>query len=351
MAKVRLQDVAARAGVSPATVTRVLHGRGYVSAEKKALVEAAMRELGYVFTPSPEAAGCAGPYVIVISRVGSNGNPLFHKIAERLGIALQAQGWLMMHYYLQNEGPMDLVRILERMRGPGLKGIVFNCIGDSVDFLSIRRYLIDLPTCLVMVERFPDIYGLNKVMLNAREMVFVAVRHLAHLGHRHIVFFGVDDEREVERSRKEGFLFGTNAMGVAEHSAFWPISDYLCLEGYAGMEAYVRRHGLPTAVIAPDPVMVGVSNYLYRMGCRVPEDVSLLGLDDTLAQYASPRNSSIAYPLTEMVKNILSMLLEYEAGNTLPQNVLLSTMLVERGSCAPPRAGDPPAAPTEGPPG
>ena len=340
MKNVRLQDVAKRAGVSPATVTRVIHGNGYVSAEKKSRVEAAISELGYAMIARPEAVGLVEPYVIILSLLENNGNALFYRIAEQLGVALQARGWLMMQYFIRGETAMDIVRIIERMRGPGLKGIIFNCVGDSVDLLSIRRYLIGMPTCLIMVERSPDIYGLNKVMLNAREMLFIAVRHLAHLGHRHIAFFSVDKDCEVEQSRKAGFLFGVSAMGIAEESFFWPIPDYFCIDGFKAMDRYIQRHGMPTAVIAPDPVMVGISNCLYRMGRRVPEDISLLGLDDTLAPFSTPRNSSISYPLAEMVQNIMRILSDYHAGHTLPQNVLLSTTLVDRGTCAAPRRRD-----------
>ena len=340
MKGIKLQDVAQRAGVSASTVTRVVRGSGYVSPETRERVEAAIRELGYI-APQRADTSFVKPYVIIISPSGDSGNLLFQKIQEKLCLALQAQGWLVLPYFIHRESPSEMVRAIDRMRGPGLMGVVFNCIDNQLDLLSMRRYLVSLPTCIVMVERSPDIYGLNKVMLNAREMVFIAIRHLAHLGHRHIAYFAVDDDREVERSRKEGFLFGINAMNIAEESHLMPIDDYLCRDGYRGMERYLKTYGLPTAVIANDTVMVGVSNYLYRMGCRVPQDISLMGMDDTNACYATPRLTSIAYPLEEMIQNIMRILQEYQAGRTLPQNVLLSTTLVDRGTCAAPRRATP----------
>ena len=114
MKGVKLQDIARHAGVSPATVTRVIHGSGYVSAEKKARVEAAMSELGYTIAPRPDPPGFLEPYVIVISPVEAGGNILFHQISERLGIALQAQGWMMMQHFIHDDSAMDLVRVIER---------------------------------------------------------------------------------------------------------------------------------------------------------------------------------------------------------------------------------------------
>lgn len=83
--------------------------------------------------------------------------------------------------------------------------------------------------------------------------------------------------------------------------------------------------------------MVGISNYLYEQGCRVPDDISLVGLDDTYAQYGTPRLTSVAFPVAEIVQNTVRILVEAQEGTQLPQNILLSTTLVERGSTAPPR--------------
>ena len=336
MKEVRLQDVARRAGVSAATVTRVVRANGYVSQEKRAQVEEAMRQLGLdpeQLRPK-EAQEC--PTVLMLQ---GSGGTLFAMIAEAVAREVQAQGWRLVQYYAGSESAEEIRRIIERMRSGSLKGVVFNCCGEAYDLMSIRKYLTSLPIPLVMVERSPDIYGLNRVMMHSKESVFNAVRYLARAGHRRIAFLGVDREdcREVERMRKAGFEAGAAAMEIGDEAIFWPIETYAMDLGYRAMAALVEEKGLPTAVIASDGVMVGVSNYLYEHGYRVPEDVSLVGMDDTMAQYAVPPLTSVAFPVAEIAQNTVRILVEAQQGERLPQNVLLSTRLVERGSVAAPR--------------
>lgn len=336
MKGIRLGDVAKRAGVSPATVTRVVRGNGYVSAQKRALVEAAMRELGYdAEQPRPQTC----PTVLMLL---SRGGLLFAKIAEAVACAVQAQGWRMVQYYTGGESPEEIREVIERMRGNDLKGVVFNCNGEALGLMEIRKYLTSLPVPLVMVERSPDIYGLNRVMMHSKESVFNAVRYLAHAGHRRIAFIGVggEDLPEVERMRKAGFEEGAAAMGLGDAAVFWPISGYEAALGVRAMEALLARPERPTAVIAPDVVMAGVSNCLYARGLRVPEDVSLVGIDDTMAQFAVPPLTSVAFPVEEIAENTVRILVEAQQGGRLPQNVLLSTRLVERGSVAAPKDDD-----------
>jgi len=330
MEKIRLKDVALRAQVSPATVTRVVRGNGYVSPEKRAMVEKVLHEMGY---SAPQAGA---PCVLMLMR---SFNPLFSRIAEAVGCAVQEQGWHLITHYLRSESPEELTQLMETLRRSNLKGIVCNCVGQDYNLASLQKYLADFPVPLVMVERSPDFYGLNRVMLHAKEMLFIAVRHLFEHGHRRIVYLGVEQPgmEETEQMRKAGFLDGAAALGLSEEAIFLPISAYTMEEGYRAMGEYVQKAGLPTAVIAADGVMVGVSNFLYQRGVRVPQDISLVGLDDTMAALATPPLTSVAFPVQEIAQNTVRILLEAQRGDALPQNVLLSTKLTDRGSVASPR--------------
>lgn len=335
MKGIRLLDIAKQAGVSQATVTRVIRNNGYVSREKRELVEAALRASGYDLAQlKGSISESEKPRVLIIApRVHTN--ILFSLIAEEMTCALQAQGWDPDLFFSQDISTDELVSLIERKRRNNLIGIVFCCI--SMDYMAIRRYLTSLPVPLVMVERTPDIYGLNKVMLHSKEMVFQAVRYLSHLGHRRILCLGVDDQQEVESQRKSGFLEGVRAMGLENESVFCPLEHYYAEDGYEQLRLYAEKHPLPTAIIAADLVMVGVSNYLYEHGYHVPKDVSLVGIDNTYAPYATPRLTSVDFPVTEIVQNTVRILQEAQVEGALPQNILLSSKLIERDSTAAPR--------------
>ena len=332
---IRLLDIAKQAGVSQATVTRVIRNNGYVSQEKRELVENSLRASGYDMTRLKGAAFENEKPRILIIAPRSRTNILFSCIAEEMTCAVQAQGWEPDLCFQQNMPADELVSLIECKRRNHLIGIVFCCI--SMDYMAIRRYLTSLPVPLVMVERTPDIYGLNKVMLHSKEMVFQAVRYLAHLGHRRILCLGVDNHQEVESQRKSGFLEGIRAMGIENESVFCSLNGYYAEDGYEQLRLYAEKHPLPTAIIAADLVMVGVSNYLYEHGYRVPEDVSLVGIDNTYAPYATPRLTSVDFPVAEIVQNTVRILQEAQVEGALPQNILLSSKLIERDSTAAPR--------------
>lgn len=336
MEKIRFKDVAQRAGVSAATVTRVVRGSGYVSAEKRAQVEAVLKEMGYSF---PVGRGASQPIVLMLLR-DHGVNPLFATIAAAIAGEIQARGWHLTLHYLSHETPQQIVALLENMRQDNLKGVIFNCISADFDFMSIRKYLTSLPVPLVMVERTPNLYGLNKVMLNAEEMLFIAVKYLAHHGHRRIAFISTESSEDTEQMRIRGFHAGTAAMGIADSSVFLRIPAYSPEEGYRAIAEHIRQGGRPTAVIAADTVMTGVSNYLYERGLRVPADVSLVGLDNTISACAVPPITSVAFPIAEIAQNTVRILAEAQDGGALPQNVLLSTRLIERTSVAPPSPED-----------
>ena len=333
---IRLLDIAKQAEVSQATVTRVIRNNGYVSQEKRERVEAALRAAGYDLSRVKDSAAQGeAPRVLLISP-RSTGNLLFSRIVEELAVAFQAQGWQAdLHYLLQVEAPQTLVELIERKRQGGLMGVVFCCV--SMDFMPIRRYLTALATPLVMVERAPDIYGLNKVMLHSREMVFQAVHYLAHLGHKRIVYLGVENGQDVEIQRKNGFMEGVRAMDVEREAAFYPLTGYDAREGGEALRRYAESCGLPTAVVAADPVMVGVSNYLYAQGWRVPQDVSVVSIDNTYAPFSTPPLTAVDFPVAEITQNTVRILREAQPEGALPQNILISSRLIDRGSAAAPR--------------
>lgn len=336
MKDVKLIDVAKAAGVSPATVSRIVRKNGYVSAEKRLLVENAMRDLGYTVPDGVQEAQRGGmPQVLLITppRI----SPLFENIGIQLSCELQKQGWQTAVHYCDDTDGGSLIPIIEKTRGGNLRGVVFNCCGDAFDFTSLRRYLNSLPIPTVMLERTPELYGLNKVMLNAEEMLFMAVRYLAHYGHRRIIYIGHDCAYDTEKKRLAGFNSGVTAMGIAAESEFVGIDSYTRLNGYRAIAEYMARRGLPSAIIAADQVLMGALSYLYEQGLRVPDDVSMVGLDDTFAQYASPPLTSVAFPVTEIAQSTLRILNEAQQERTLPQSVLLSTRLIERASVAAPR--------------
>lgn len=335
MSKARIQDIAQAAGVSPATVTRVLRGNGYASPEKRELVLSAARSLGYDFTQHCEKN--AVPQVLIFSHPSHAAkNWLFSNILETICCEIQKLGWYCLTCYVQNGNTDEIIRFIEATRHMNLKGIIFNCLDFPENLPSFRSLLNTLSTPVVMIERFPDVFGVDKIMINAKEAVFLAVRHLYRQGHRKIAFFSPENTREVERSRIEGFKSAVSTMELDADAHFLPIRSYSPKNGKEAIAAYIEAYGMPTAVITADPVMVGISQYLYENHLRIPEDISLLGLDDSIASIMIPSLTSVAFPVTEIARNTIQLLTQDKEENGLSKTISLSTYLIERDTVAPP---------------
>lgn len=340
MKKPRIQDIAKAAGVSPATVTRALRGSGYASSEKRELVLQAAQELGYDFTQRAESNSI--PQVIVFSPFSCSGkysdkNRLFSDILESICFEIQKLNWYCLTYYVADGNFDDIVRLLEDTRNLNLKGVIFNCFDFTDNLSAFRKLLTSLSIPVVMIERFSDVFGINKIMINAKEAVFLAVRHLYKHGHRKIAFFSPDQAHEVERSRIEGFKSAVSAMELEEGAHYIPIQGYRPECGEQALGSYVEEYGLPTAIVCADPVMVGISKYLYENHIRVPEDISLISLDDSIASVMTPSLTSVAFPVKEIARNAIQLLTEEKEENRLPKTISLSTYLIERDSVSSPR--------------
>lgn len=332
MKKARIQDIAEAAGVSPATVTRVLRGSGYASPEKQELVRKTAQSLGYNFTKRSEKNSI--PQVLIFSPASHlTRNWLFSNILETICFEVQKLGWYSLTYYTADGNLNDISRLIEATRHTNLKGIIFNCLDFTEEVSAFRKLLSSLSVPVVMIERFPDIFGVNKIMINARETVYLAVTHLYKHGHRKIAFFSPDHAHEVERSRIEGFHSAVSAMGLDE-AHFLPIPSYHQDYGRQAISSYIELHGMPTAIISADPVMVGINQYLYENHIRVPEDISLISMDDTIAGVMTPAMTSVAFPVTEIARNTIQLLTEDRTENSLPKTISLSTYLIERDTVA-----------------
>jgi LacI family transcriptional regulator len=338
--KVRLQDIAELASVSAATVSRVVRDSGYVSQDKRAAVEQAMLTLGYV--PSESTAPDVSPSskVIRLLTQDATSNILFSRLADGVNHVAQASGYNVAVINVSaGVNSIQITSYVNALRNMGASGIIFNALGDQLDILSIRKFLANLPIPVVMIERAPDIFGINKVLINAREGLFLVVRHLTRHGHRKIAYIGPDlPGREVEVARLNGFRSACEVLNCAETAVFIPTADYRLTDGYEAFCGYLESHECPTAVVGADELLVGVSRCLYERGLRVPQHVSLVGLDDTITRFATPAQTSLAFPEKEIAENAVNIILEAQKGKVMPKTILLSPNLVERDSVSRPDA-------------
>lgn len=336
MRNVTIKDVAACAGVSAACVSRVLRGSGYVSEEKRKRVLDAVQQLGYrslVEQPAVLRENTGARFIALFTL--NNSHPLFCRISENISrIACAEKCYTATIYVHAGMTGEELKEQMEDLLQLGARGFIFNALSDAIDFFPIRKYLQSLSVPLVMIERTADIFNISKILINAREALFLAVQHLARNNHKNILFIGPEPITSVEKSRYEGFLYGLEAFDLSGGAAYFPVPRYSALEGENAMTEYLKEHPLPDAIVAADEILLGVMRYFSGKGICVPEDVSLIGLDNTFSTHTIPPVTTLAFPEKQMGSIAVDMILHGDSDSEVhtAREVRLSPYLIERAS-------------------
>ncbi|MBA9004583.1 LacI family DNA-binding transcriptional regulator [Thermomonospora cellulosilytica] len=334
MAVMRLADIAAHAGVSEATVSRVLNGKPGVAPATRQAVLTALDVLGYE-RPARLRQQRAGLIGLIVPELT---NPIFPAFAQVIENALALAGYTAV-LCTQTPGGITEDDYTELLLERGVSGIIF-VSGLHADSRSDRaRYLRlvnrGLPIVLINGYR-PDIsapFISNDDIASLR----MAVGHLASLGHRRIGL-AVGQERFVPSIRKtEGFR-----RGMAEHLGVTDVDDLIVntlftVEGGQAAAQELIDRGCTAICCGSDIIAIGAIRGVRQRHLRVPEDVSVVGFDDSpMTAYLDPPLTTVRQPVREMGLAAVGSLLEEIGGARAPRTELLyRPELVVRGSTAP----------------
>ncbi|GAA4096306.1 LacI family DNA-binding transcriptional regulator [Actinomadura miaoliensis] len=330
----RLADIAAHAGVSEATVSRVLNGRAGVAPATRQAVLTALDVLGYERPPRlrQQRTGLIGLIVPELT------NPIFPAFAQVIENALALSGYTAVLCAMTPGGIREddyTELLLER----GVSGIIF-VNGEHADSRSDRtRYLrlIERGLPIVLVNGYREDVEAPFISNDDVASLEMAVAHLASLGHRRIGL-AVGQDRFVPSIRKtEGFR-----RGMAEHLGVTDVGDLIVntlftVEGGQAAAQRLLDLGCTAICCGSDIIAIGAIRGARGRGLRVPEDVSVVGFDDSpLTPYLDPPLTTIRQPVREMGLAVVSTLLEEIGGSRVPRTELLyRPELVVRRSTAP----------------
>lgn len=307
---VTLEQVALAAGVSPSTVSRILNGTAVVSAEKKAAVDAAIANLGFV--PNPVARGLAGGRTLSIGVVALSIDSPFYGVAMR-GIEdeLDRAGYSPLfvsgHWNVDEEA-----RCIDLLKARRVDGIILltGRMGDA----ALRAHARSLP--LVVTGRSLKAPGLYALSFNDVEGARMATQHLIDQGHRRIAFLGGDPDHTDAGARQQGYMDALLASGLTPDTGLMVQGDYHEAGGALAMERLLHGRKRFTAVFAAnDQMAFGALLSLHRRGLRVPEDVSVVGYDDLAsAQFMIPPLTTVHQAGYEMGQIAATSMLALLAG-------------------------------------
>jgi LacI family transcriptional regulator, repressor for deo operon, udp, cdd, tsx, nupC, and nupG len=343
-----MNDVARLAGVSPATVARVLYEPEKVAPGRRVKVEAAITETGY--RPNAVARGLrtSRSWKIGLIIVDGRLNPYFVNLSQAIRLEAMSQGYtvLTFQYGSAAEPVTDAVAQLIQNR---VDAVIFSYALRPEDIAP----LLEANIPVVQVEQ-EAIAGTDVVICAPQQGIHAAIAHLVELGHRRIAFMGGDpamyDRPRVhgttmEEERLAAFRASVRALGADSDPALEVLGRYFsatgedpAVEGRAMMRRILDMENRPTAILASsDMLAAGILQVLLSEDLKVPRDFSIIGYDDSIASLLAPPLSSIGRPLDEIAKVAIQRAIAaiIDTSHRPTRNVFDTTLRI-RQSTAPP---------------
>jgi len=289
-----IKDVAARAGVSTATVSYVLNGSRSTSEQTRRRVLAAIEELGYSQNQAARnlARGRGSILGLVISDIR---NPFFPEITAGFQdqALLHNLDALVVNTNYDADRTLNSVRRLLGLQVPGV-AILTSQIDPSVIDLLAKRGVAAVYLDLGRVDR-----AISNIVLDYEHGIAEALEHLTALGHRCIGYVGGPPHLLSARRRKRAFQDSAARMGLDPERAL--DGDFTVRGGYSGASQLLAAGPLSAIVGGNDLTAIGVLHRACDAGLKVPSDLSVVGFDDiSISEYAQPSLTTVAVPRHEI---------------------------------------------------
>lgn len=332
-----IKDVAKRAGVAISTVSAVINRSAPVSEETIEKVERVIAEIGYL--PHGAAQSLRSGHSRVVGLILPDiQNPHFAAVAEIVETACLSAGYMAAVYSTHEDydREREILRMMRRQRVAGL--IIIPTRSDAEHGARLLA-AIHVPT--VLLDSFVEGLPFDVVKLDNRAAGRLATDQLLDAGHRRIAVTTGRNDIATGNDRVAGYLDAHAARGLTADPNLLLPGRFNQQVAYESTLAVMARPDRPTAVFALSNMMgLGVYYALNELGLRVPEDVSVVSIDDfAFARIMNPAPTVVAAPVAEMANRAIALLLEEIASKRQPtgRRELFAPALITRHSIAPPR--------------
>jgi alanine racemase len=329
--RVGLRDVAERAGVSEATVSRVVNNRSGVADQTRSTVLRVLADLGYE-GPLLRRTSKAGLVGLIVPELD---NPIFPALAQAIETRLAGQGYVAVLCCATREGVQES-EYVEMLLERNVAGIVVvsGMHADTNADDGLYQSLVAQGRPLVLVNGYTSGVDAPFVSCDDVHAVRLAVAHLVSLGHRRLALV-TGPRRYVPVQRKTAaFEHAADRHGVSHDAQV--VETVFSVEGGHLAARKVIDAGATGIVAASDLMALGAIRAVRDDGCHVPEDVSVVGFDDTpLMAFTDPPLTTVRQPVAAMADHAIRILMDLISGVPIPrEEYLVRPELVVRGSTA-----------------
>jgi DNA-binding LacI/PurR family transcriptional regulator len=333
---VTIKDVAKRAGLSLSTVSRALNQSGYVSAEAKHRIDAAIAELGY--QPNWLARGLKGQSSRLVGLIVPEVSSLYDNlIIQSVSAMLHANNYGMILCINNEDAEVDLgyLKVLQEKRVDGII-YVHPLHGSNSAYV---RQLAQQGMPIIELNRRCEEDILDGVLADNVQSATQITNYLIGLGHRRIGLIMGQTDLTTGQNRLTGYRYALSDAGTPIDPSLIRIGSFTQEHGEAGMHDLLQLAERPSAVLAgSNRILMGILKVLGEQGIHIPNDMSVAAFNDTeWLSIWNPPITTVDIATEEMAKLSVDLLLRRISAaskENKPRTYLLSTSLIERGSCA-----------------
>jgi DNA-binding LacI/PurR family transcriptional regulator len=325
-----MREVADRAGVSVATVSRVINNESSVSAHIREAVEEAIDELHY--EPKLTVSDRKGDAYRIGLIIPDITNPYFPCLIEGISKAASVHG---AEIILGNSSEDTKAEnyYFNKFLDSGINGIIY--IPFSTDNDPLVKELAEKEFPIVFLDREASIENVSSVTSNNEEGAYQATTYLLSLGHRDILFISGPSHYSTSTSRLAGYKRGLEEYGIDCRNELIVHGDTKQESGFLRTQEFLRNHTTAvTAIFASNDFMAfGAWKAVEQLGYKIPDDISVIGYDDIyFSKFISL--TTIAQPGFEIGRNSLLLLIDLiNKRRQPPHKIVLRDSLIIRRSC------------------
>ena len=275
-----IYDIAEKTGLSASTVARALNGRGYCSEKAKKKVLAVAKELDYFPHQAAKTLknNITNKIMLCIPDIM---NPYYFAMIKEVTDTLEYYNYNILLAYTMHSLKKEL-EILNSLKGHYVDGLIFGSFDYNPTLIKAIKDT-GLPTVITSFYKnseYQDFYDCAYV--NQSLAALTATRHCIENGHTRIAFLGGDPKEQNTRERFEGYCKALEESGISLDNSLVINADFTREIAMHKFQQYIANGGKCTAVMACNDLMaIGCMNACNNLGLKVPEDVSIVSLDNT----------------------------------------------------------------------
>lgn len=325
-----IYDIAREAGVSIATVSKVINQTGRISDKTRKHVQDVMKRIDY--QPSVVASALTKKRTYSLGLlIPDIANPFFAELARSIEDQAHELGYSLVICSTDNDLTRE-ERYVNVLRQKSADGIII-ATGARNDAMMKQLMKYKLPVAVIAREM--PLLAVDTVLVDDYLGGYLAASHLTGLGHRNIAVIAEDLAVMSSKERVRGYRKALEEAGIPYDDNLVAVSPFHVEGGKATAKELLSGANPPSAIFGcNDLLAIGVVQAARELGLRVPEDVSVVGFDNTvLATIIDPPLTSVAQPVQQMGKEIVQLITgEIDGSKPSKQRLVLLPELVVRGT-------------------